>query len=252
MKWLSYIVLLAVNAAFSQSVIKASADKSEAYLNDKIRVTFETTAAIDSILAPRFDKFEIVAGPAVSVSRSIVNNKPEIKKTYTYFLAPLEEGKLGIGAASAEYNGNMVYSNPIEININGYNAEAKGEYAVFMKTEVANPMVSKGDTILVKHWLYQGAKARVTNVSMDKVAYEGFSVANAERISDAKPMSEKNAGVDYDKKLLQTVKLVSLRAGNFELAPIETIAKVKIGTGKSNIERTITLSGNTETVFVNP
>jgi hypothetical protein len=96
----------------------ATADAKEIPLNYVFDVTYEISNANASDFSPpRFDNFDVVAGPSQSQNMSIVNGKMSKSVSITYTLKPKRQGDFTIGAATAIINGTSSNSNTITIKV---------------------------------------------------------------------------------------------------------------------------------------
>ena len=114
-----FVFFLVWANAISQVSFKATVSKSELGINERLRVVFEMNENGDNFIPPEFTGFNIVGGPNQAISNSWINGKRTFSKKYTYFLSPKLKGKLTIGQASIEINGQLYKTSPIQLNITG-------------------------------------------------------------------------------------------------------------------------------------
>ncbi|HUM51169.1 MAG TPA: BatD family protein [Chitinophagales bacterium] len=96
----------------------ATAEAKEVPLNYVFDVTYEISNANASDFSPpRFDNFDVVAGPSQSQNMTIVNGKMSKSVSITYTLKPKKQGEYTIGAATAIINGTSSNSNTIYVKI---------------------------------------------------------------------------------------------------------------------------------------
>ena len=111
------LFLITYNFANAQR-FTATADAKEIPLNYVFDVTYEISNANASDFSPpRFDNFDVVAGPSQSQNMSIVNGKMSKSVSITYTLKPKRQGDFTIGAATAIINGTSSNSNSIAIKV---------------------------------------------------------------------------------------------------------------------------------------
>lgn len=115
-----YIVLFCV--LFTQSLtaqvsFEASVNKEQVPLNDVVQIEFTMNSDGDNFSPPSFDAFTVVGGPSSSVSYSWINGKKSFKKSFSYLLQPKRKGKITIGKASIQIDGETLTTNPITLTV---------------------------------------------------------------------------------------------------------------------------------------
>ena len=177
-----YVFFLVWASAISQVSFKASVSKSELGINERLRVVFEMNENGDNFIPPEFTGFNIVGGPNQAISNSWINGKRTFSKKYTYFLSPKLKGKLTIGQASIEINGQLYKTSPIELNITGVvditpnnNSDNLVNNNIYLVAEISdfNPYLNQAITIVYK--LYYSPEIRISNVNeIDSPKYPDF------------------------------------------------------------------------------
>ena len=100
-----------------QVSFETTLSKNELGINERLRVEFSMNQDGDNFRPPSFDGFRVVAGPNQSVSNMFVNGKRSFSKSYTYFLTPLKKGKLSIGQASIEIDGQRYKTSQLSVEV---------------------------------------------------------------------------------------------------------------------------------------
>ena len=119
------LLMLSIWAFFMQAQIRFSAQiPSKAEVNGELRVQFGLTGAEgEGFTPPKFNDFEILAGPSVSsFSNVYVSNgrsSSQTSTTYTYILSPRRKGALKIGSASVHAGGKTYQTVATTVNVNG-------------------------------------------------------------------------------------------------------------------------------------
>ena len=177
-----FIILLACGNAISQVSFKATVSKSVLGINERLRVVFEMNENGDNFIPPEFRGFNIVGGPNQAISNSWINGKRTFSKKYTYFLSPKLKGKLIIGQASIEINGQLYKTSPIELDIKGVvditpnnNSDNLANNDIHLVAEISdfNPYINQAITIVYK--LYYSPEVRISNVNeIDSPKYPDF------------------------------------------------------------------------------
>ena len=116
-KFLYYFLVLGIFTIQGQVSFEAKVSKKRLGLNERLRIDFEMNENGDNFNPPNFANFQVVSGPQQSVSRSWVNGVQSFSKTYTYFLTPKKKGKIVLGQAEVNINGEIYKTSPIEIEI---------------------------------------------------------------------------------------------------------------------------------------
>lgn len=119
------LLILSIWAVFMQAQIRFSAQiPSKAEVNGELRVQFVLTDAEgEGFTPPKFNDFEVLAGPSVSsFSNVYVSNgrsSSQTSTTYTYILSPRRKGALKIGSASVHAGGKTYQTVATTVNVNG-------------------------------------------------------------------------------------------------------------------------------------
>lgn len=94
--------------------VKVSTDS--VLLGNYFQVTFTLeNAQGDQFEPPAFDAFEVVSGPNVSSSFSMVNGKVTQSLSYSYYLEPRDIGNYYILPAAIQADGKVLETQPLEI-----------------------------------------------------------------------------------------------------------------------------------------
>ena len=119
MKYLTLILFLGLTFSVSGQddnpfVVEVSTDTI--LLGNSFEVKFEVTnAKVEDFDAPRFEGFDIVAGPNQSSTMSMINGETTQSMSFSYVLMPSTVGGFYIDPASARVDGEMMETTPIEI-----------------------------------------------------------------------------------------------------------------------------------------
>lgn len=117
-KLYAFILLLITYNFSSAQRFTATADMNQVPQNYTFDVTYEiSNADVGNFSPPRFDNFDVLAGPSQSQNMTIVNGKMSKSVSLTYTLRPKKQGDFTIGAATAVINGTATNSNTITIKV---------------------------------------------------------------------------------------------------------------------------------------
>lgn len=148
--------------------------KNRLGLNERLRVSFEMNQNGDNFIPPTFDDFSVIGGPNQSVSNSWVNGVRSFSKTYTYFVTPNRKGKLTIGQASIEIEGEVYKTSPKQVKVteavNNPNspqaratAIANDNLHLVAEISKSKPYLNEAVTVIYK--LYFSSEISVSNVN---------------------------------------------------------------------------------------
>ena len=160
MRFFYYFLVLGIFAIQGQVSFEAKVSKKRLGLNERLRIDFEMNENGDNFNPPNFINFHVVSGPQQSVSRSWVNGVQSFSKTYTYFLTPKKKGKIVLGQAEVNINGEIYKTSPIEIEIisavekpndpNNTDNIIDGNIHLVAEISKNNPYLNEGITVTYK------------------------------------------------------------------------------------------------------
>ena len=160
MRFLYYFLVLGIFTIQGQVSFEAKVSKKRLGLNERLRIDFEMNENGDNFNPPNFMNFQVVSGPQQSVSRSWVNGVQSFSKTYTYFLTPKKKGKIVLGQAEVNINGEVYKTSPIEIEIisavekpndpNNTDNIIDGNIHLVAEISKNNPYLNEGITVTYK------------------------------------------------------------------------------------------------------
>ncbi|MDC1048055.1 BatD family protein [Flavobacteriaceae bacterium] len=160
MRLLYYFLVLGIFTIQGQVSFEAKVSKKRLGLNERLRIDFEMNENGDNFNPPNFINFHVVSGPQQSVSRSWVNGVQSFSKTYTYFLTPKKKGKIVLGQAEVNINGEVYKTSPIEIEIisavekpndpNNTDNIIDGNIHLVAEISKNNPYLNEGITVTYK------------------------------------------------------------------------------------------------------
>lgn len=97
--------------------ISVQIDKDTLYLNESVNVEFVIENCGGNFELPGFENLEIIGGPNVSTSLTIINGLKSQKTTYTLRLLPMESGNFEIPAFSINCEGSVIQTESIPIAV---------------------------------------------------------------------------------------------------------------------------------------
>ncbi|MGB3344751.1 MAG: BatD family protein [Aequorivita sp.] len=223
-------LVLYSTAVTAQVQFDAKVSKTRLGINERLRVDFEMNQDGDNFRPPNFDNFRVVGGPNQSISNSWINGKRSFSKTYSYFLAPQNRGKILIGQATIEINGETYKTLPVEVEVtaavevpkDGNNAEYVASENVHLIAEVSdsNPYLNQAITVTYK--LYVSHDVSITSQwrEIDTPKYADFWSQNIDNQNNYKVYEGKFQGQDYRYVILRTTVLYPQKTGKLEIEPL--------------------------------
>ncbi len=217
-------------AATAQVQFDAKVSKKRLGINERLRVDFEMNQDGDNFRPPNFENFRVVGGPNQSISNSWINGKRSFSKTYSYFLSPQTRGKVAIGQATIEINGETYKTLPIEVEVttavdvpkDGNNAEYIASENVHLVAEVSNPNPYLNEAITVTYKLYVSHDVSITSQwrEIDTPKYADFWSQNIDNQNNFKVSEGKYNGQDYRYVVLRTTVLYPQKTGQLDIEPL--------------------------------
>ena len=255
--------------ATAQVQFDAKVSKKRLGVNERLRVDFEMNQDGDNFRPPNFENFRVVGGPNQSISNSWINGKRSFSKTYSYFLAPQSVGKVTIGQATIEIEGQTYKTLPIQVEVgtavevpkDGNNAEYVASENVHLVAEVskANPYLNEAITVTYK--LYVSHDVSITSQwrEIDTPKYADFWSQNIDNQNNFKVMEGKYNGQDYRYVILRTTVLYPQKTGELEIEPLTLDVPIDVQGnrrdifGRRSMERVNkTISAGKRTINVKP
>ena len=104
--------------AQDQPELRATVSKSKVAKNGRLRVEFTVNRqGADHFKAPNFTNFRVISGPMSSIKQSWINGKSTYRQSYIYMVSPQKFGELSLGAAEIEFEGKILKSNRVKIQV---------------------------------------------------------------------------------------------------------------------------------------
>lgn len=244
-----FLILLVIaisGTAFAQS-FTTRVSKAKIYTTDQLEVTFtfqgNSIDGLRNFREPDLSRFTRLFGPNTSTSIQYINGRGSASQSFTYLLLPKQEGKITIGAASVEYNGRTLRTNPVTIEVikgKGNSNKNSGESQqsdvnqkdissnVFIRTIVDKRKIYKGEQIVVTYKLYTRLPI-ASNMEVAKLpAYQDFW-------AEEMPMPVQLQGSDevfnskvYRTAVLKRAYLFPNKSGTLKIEPIELLIPVQV------------------------
>lgn len=224
-----FVFLFIGMTGFAQVQFEAKVSKDRLGINERLRIDFEMNQDGDNFRPPTFENFRIVGGPNQSVSNSWINGKRSFSKTYSYFLAPQTTGKINIGQATIEINGQTYKTSPVQVEVtaavevpqDGNNLDYVASENVHLVAEVSNSNPYLNEAITVTYKLYVSHDVSITSQwrEIDSPKYSDFWSQNIDN-QNYQVQNGKYNGRDYRYVVLRTTVLYPQKTGKLEIMPL--------------------------------
>jgi hypothetical protein len=226
-----FLLFFTVQFGFAQVTFKAAVSKTSLGMNERLRVDFTIDKqGADDFTPPRFENFTVLAGPSQATSFSSINGKTSFKQTYTYIIQPLSKGSFLIGSASITYDGEIIKSNAVRVQVtdavnipkDSNDPRYLASQNVHLVAEVSNvnPYVGESFSVIYKLYVNTG-KVNVQNTrETSSPAFDGFWKQNIE-VSDWQAQDGTFQGEPYRFVVVKKVVLIPNRAGKLQVDPLE-------------------------------
>ncbi|OAD90508.1 BatD protein [Aequorivita soesokkakensis] len=217
-------------AATAQVQFDAKVSKKTLGINERLRIDFEMNQDGDNFRPPTFEGFRVVGGPNQSISNAYINGKRSFSKTYSYFLSPQKRGRVTIGQATIEIQGETYKTLPIEVDVtaavevpkDGNNADYVASENVHLVAEVsnANPYLNEAITVTYKLYVSHDVSIQSQWREIDTPKYADFWSQNIDNQNNFKVYEGKYNGQDYRYVVLRTTVLYPQKTGKLDIEPL--------------------------------
>ena len=245
----------------------ATVDRTEAALDDVVRLKIQITAEADSlsIRGPDFEapQFEIVNQFSGSYQNGTITSKGfqwTTRREFTFFLKPKTSGALSIRNIRAEVEGRLLKSKDLVVSVGGSGTsqpqrpspvpslpmtpsrpqkedtpeEEPGDarYEIFVRPELSVEHLYKGQMATLSYYLY--SRVRVIESLISKFPNLNGFFRDEMELPSQRGTSDVTlkviGGETYEKRLIARYSIYALRDGKLEVDPISV--KVQYQRGK--------------------
>ncbi|MFC2110272.1 BatD family protein [Bacteroidota bacterium] len=237
------LILFITQGLFAQVEFKAKVSKNKLGLNQRLRVEFTINKqGGDNFSPPNFKNFDVVGGPSQSVNQSWINGRSTYSQSYSYIVSPIKKGALKIGSATIEYNGKIIKSNPLTVDVvdaielpkNPNDPDYIANQNVHLEVMVSNSNPYIGEGIFVEYRLYFSKKVALSDFDFKELPeYEGFWNQDI-KIDQLTVEDGTYQGEDYRFCSIKKSVLIPQKAGNLVLEPIKADLIIGVPTGRGD------------------
>jgi hypothetical protein len=159
----------------------ASSNPTRVAASEQFQLTFTFSGSdvnsVRNLKAPDFNQFVVISGPNQSTNMQWINGQMSASIGYTYILYARQVGKFTIGAATIEYKGKSLKSNPVQIEV----TQGKSKQ---QQKQPDQPVADIGDNLIMKAFsdkqrVRLGEQLIVTFKLYTRVSVSGFNLTKA-------------------------------------------------------------------------
>ncbi len=227
------LVVLAMTAVAQNGTFVASVDRSTVGTGDRFEVSFSVSGpdvnGIKNFRPPNFNPFVVLSGPGQSTNMQYNNGQMSGSVTYTYYLYARQTGKYSIGAASIEYKGSTLQTQPIPIEVVQGKPQAQQKEAdasqnigdnLFIRASADKQRVKQGEPVTVTYKLY--TRLQVSGYDIAKApVYQGFWAEEIEQPKQPTVTNETYEGKQYRVAMIRKTALFPTQSGKLVISPLE-------------------------------
>lgn len=221
--------------AQDKPVFEARADARQVVLGGFFEVIFSLkNAAGDNFQAPDFADFQVISGPNMMRSTSIVNGRVSREMGYAYTLGPKRVGKFTIGSASIRVDGRTLRTQPLAVEVvKAKKGNEKDSGQVFLRAELSEKVAYPGQQVLLDYKLYYRSKNIEAFDIVQESDYQGFFARDIRRF-DSRRTQEVVNGQQYTVLTIKRVALFPQQIGQLSVDGISMQLGVLEETQSSN------------------
>ncbi len=252
-------LLLWATVGFGQAKFTATASKTSVGMGEPFEVDFAINANGERFTPPDFTGFQVVQGPILSTSESMINGVTSFNNTYSFVLVATKESTYTIGAAAIVVNGHTMLSNALRIKVKGQappqaqqqaqqmqvpdpfaddnnsqKNEPEGDYKdfskdVFIRAQADKTRAYVGEQIKVSYKIYY--RVNIGGIQADKAPdLTGFFNQDIQQLPNQKPphTSETVGGRKYDVVTVKQSIVFPQHAGDLTIDPLSLNMELEI------------------------
>ncbi len=240
------VMMILIIPDISADEIKLTASaRNVVSLGDRFQLTYTVNTKGGQFSGPKIKNFRVLSGPNISTNQSyqVINGKmsQSISVSYVYYLQAFEVGKFEIPAATIEVNGEVITSEPVNIEVlkgnaqpatvpknqqgtNAANNPAQGEVSteddVFLKAYVSKRNPYQGEQVIITYKIYT-ANVPISDIDIENLAsFPGFWSTNLTNDKQQiEPKTEIVNGREYLTGELYKAALFPQKSGEINIDP---------------------------------
>jgi len=226
----------------------ATADRSTVGATEQFQVSFTLSGAdvnsARNFKAPDFGQLVVLSGPSSSTNIQIVNGQITGSLTYSYAVYARTPGKYVIGAATVEYRGNTLRTQPLQIEVTqaspqqqqGKTGQQESQEIgdnLFIRATADKQRVKQGEQVTIIYKLY--TRVQVSGYDLSKApVYQGFWAEEIEQPRQPAVTTEMHDGKQYRVATIRKTALFPTQSGKLSVAPLEVRCAVQLQRRRTN------------------
>jgi len=240
------LLLITVVSAEAQK-FTASVSRNPVSTGERFQVIYSIEGDASGFQAPSFKGFTYLGGPSQSQSMQIINGQVSRSMSYSFILQAGDAGKYTIPPATITVNGKKLSSNSIEMTVVKGNAQATQQQQqqgqgnqqadaekiinenLFLTLTVSKAEAYVGEGVYVVYKLFKHPNLQLLNLGPAKTpVFNGFWAQELETVKNLDWSTELHNGVRFQTAILKRLILLSQRAGNLVVEPLELTSTVRL------------------------
>ncbi|MFP4470582.1 MAG: BatD family protein [Bacteroidales bacterium] len=237
------ILVLFPVLSIAQEVQFTATGKTVVRVGERFQVQYNINAEGTNFRGPDFTDFQVLTGPNTSTSSSvqIINGQVSRETSYvfTYILQATKEGTFTIPAATIQYDGRKLSSNPLTVKVTkgagrsgqagSGSASADDKADVFLRAVVNNTTPYLGQEVILTYKLYFNNQI-VQHDGFQKISsFPGFWAKNLhDNQRDIPTTKETYNGKVYNVAEVRKFAIFPQRTGEITIEPGETNLTVRV------------------------
>lgn len=133
-----WLVVLSIPVIAQEATFKVAVSSDTILMNNVFQVRFTIENGEGEFEAPAFAEFDIISGPNVSSSMSIINGDMEKTESYSYYLKPRSPGKYYIEEGYVVDGESMMETKPLTIIVEDNPDGIQQEIGEFKEMDLFN------------------------------------------------------------------------------------------------------------------
>jgi hypothetical protein len=214
-----------MTAAAQNATFVASLDRTTVGASEQFALSFVVSGSdvngVKNFHPPTFSPFTIVSGPNQSTNMQIINGKASASVTFTYYMYCRQVGKYSIGAASVDYGGATLHTQPVQIEVvPGKPGTPTIEDNLFIRAIPDKQHVKQGEPVTVTYKLY--TRLQVSGYDIAKApVYQGFWAEEVEQPKQPTVTTEMFEGKQFRIAQIRKTALFPTQNGKLTVSPLE-------------------------------
>ena len=226
----------------------ATADRSTVGATEQFQVLFSLSGAdvnsARNFKAPDFGQLVVLSGPSSSTNIQIVNGQITGSLTYSYAVYARTPGKYTVGAATVDYRGNTLRTQPLQIEVTQASPQQQqanpGQQEsqeigdnLFIRASADKQRVKQGEPVTITYKLY--TRVQVSGYDLSKApVYQGFWAEEIEQPRQPAVTTEMHDGKQYRVATIRKTALFPTQSGKLSVAPLEVRCAVQLQRRRTN------------------